>query len=124
MYACGGVCVDEYTDNDNCGNCGVQCIGDTECFFGNCDPPCHGPGLELCGDQCIDTFTDPNNCGSCGSVCTEPGTTCDGGQCDCADLAETNCGDTCSDIDSDPNNCGNCGTVCDPSQSCNGGYCE
>jgi hypothetical protein len=36
---CEGVCVDTMTDNDNCGMCGNNCVGQQECVGGECIVP-------------------------------------------------------------------------------------
>jgi hypothetical protein len=51
---CDGYCVDETTDPDNCGGCGVQCQGGT-CLGGACscnDGPSNCDGT-LIGDRCL-----------------------------------------------------------------------
>ena len=51
---CGGVCVDTFTDESNCGSCGTTCAFDQLCEFdasasaGVCEDICD-PGLTLCG---------------------------------------------------------------------------
>ena len=80
--ACSGACVDEQTDNDNCGGCGVACaatgIAGVVCQSGVCACP---SGETACGAACVDEGTDPNNCGGCGMACGA-GNVCNVGLCD------------------------------------------
>lgn len=106
---CSGTCVNESTDPNNCGGCGVTCATPpTSCYSapntcssstckynplpintacpggGYCDgvgncSPCQA-GLTLCGSTCVSASNDPNNCGSCDNVCPS-GQICAGGAC-------------------------------------------
>jgi hypothetical protein len=80
---CGGVCVDPWSDRNNCGGCGTVCPETAPyCLDGICgEPPCV-PGLTLCGDTCVNLMTDLWNCVACGLVCNDFGfEACIGGVC-------------------------------------------
>lgn len=47
-----GYCEDLDADENNCGSCGLHCIGTT-----------------CCGGGCVDTNTNNLNCGTCGHQC-------------------------------------------------------
>lgn len=57
---CDGVCVDEQTDNQNCGGCGTACQGVATCQSGSCMCP---PGA--CGPGCSTTCNGTCNAGQC-----------------------------------------------------------
>jgi hypothetical protein len=71
---CDNQCVDESSNPDHCGGCGIKCES-TACVGGVCD--CHidgqtcGGGLSCCPAGCVDTGSDPNNCGQCLHACAE-----------------------------------------------------
>jgi hypothetical protein len=67
--------VDEQTDADNCGACGVACASGASCHGGTC--AC-ASGESLCSDTCVNEQTDGDNCGGCGVGC---GGTCKLGRC-------------------------------------------
>jgi len=79
LIECGDTCVDNSTDESNCGSCGNTCESYERCIAGVCDFVCP-PGLIKCSDTCVDNSTDENNCGSCGNVC-ESGDMCVAGEC-------------------------------------------
>jgi hypothetical protein len=118
-------------DLENCGSCGVMCVGEEVCSDGVCT--CEG-GETLCGETCHDLQTDNVHCGDCESPCSLPqsGATCTDGLCgivacnpgygNCDSLTANGC-ETPLDTLSD---CGACGTVCDvanASDTCAGGQC-
>jgi hypothetical protein len=102
---CSGTCVDQKTDNNNCGSCGTTCPTGKSCSGGICSCPtgyyyingacrqktvidpstipklCLSPN-GLCDGSCVDLQTDVNNCGSCGHKCAINGH-CSNGECHC-----------------------------------------
>jgi hypothetical protein len=90
---CAGVCVNEGTDNANCGACGATCTAPESCQSGTCACPsgevpsgsncCPTATPNFCGAACTSTATDVNNCGTCGNVCPA-GDTCSSGTCNAA----------------------------------------
>ena len=84
MIECGETCVDNSTDEGNCGSCGNSCQYGEICYNGNCYVICEGcgcpPGLIDCGGTCVDNSTDEDNCGTCGNTC-ESDEICDNGTC-------------------------------------------
>ncbi|MCB9756748.1 MAG: hypothetical protein H6713_43070 [Myxococcales bacterium] len=115
---CGDACVETEWDNNNCGQCGKKCTGNTFCEFGECQ--CQDGGI-LCGNACVDTYNDTNNCGGCGNKCPN-GSLCEWGECVC-DWPEVACGNSCVNTESDDNNCGGCGNACGNGQTCEFGEC-
>ena len=85
--ACGGTCVDQASDNQNCGVCEHACTGIDNCIGGACEcaPPPSGcvncPNPKVCGAACVDASSDSANCGDCGVDCH--GGTCKTGMCFC-----------------------------------------
>jgi hypothetical protein len=65
---CSGQCVNDETDQNHCGGCGLVCAG--ECTNGAC----------TCSGTCVSLFADPKNCGGCGKACSA-GQSCVAGQC-------------------------------------------
>jgi sulfatase modifying factor 1 len=116
--ACGGLCVDEETDTNNCGGCGAVCPTDGSCMSGACSCP---SGYAVCGGSCVDEQTDSVHCGACGTFCPIAAT-CKGGTCVCP-AGEAWCGDYCVDEQNDLAHCGACETVCPPAATCQGGSC-
>jgi hypothetical protein len=80
---CGGACVDQKTDNANCGTCGNACTMGKSCLQGLC---C-SMGEQVCGGgdggvgACTNTQVDPMNCGTCGMACTGMTPFCNAGTC-------------------------------------------
>jgi hypothetical protein len=116
QQCCSGSCVDQDSDEFNCGTCGNACDQGEVCCAGDCvasDPDHCGQSCTACdaGDLCCGgdcVASDAANCHSCGNVCTA-GTTC--------------CGATgCKDLLSDPNNCGTCGDPVDDGDMCASGH--
>jgi hypothetical protein len=81
---CDGECVDLQTNTSYCGWCTNSCVGSVpaSCIVGECVADCDAP-LVGCGFECVVLDSDPAHCGACGRACP-PGTTCDGGECQCA----------------------------------------
>lgn len=65
---CGDECVDLDFDENNCGDCGVECPAGEFCALGECVGTCDPPLID-CGGVCVDPTSDPTNCGACGNVC-------------------------------------------------------
>ena len=123
---CGTVCVNEQTDQNNCGACGTVCNAGTTCTSGVCVTSFCAGGT-VCNGVCVNTGTDPNNCGHCNYVC-QAGQTCAAGTCGVVCSAgQTLCGSNnlffCANTQTDPNNCGGCGIVCGGGQSCVNSAC-
>ena len=74
LTACGGRCVDETSDDRNCGQCGLVCPSTNHCTNRACT--C---ATSLCNGACLDMSTDPDNCGTCGHSCQ--GASCSRGVC-------------------------------------------
>ena len=70
--SCNGVCVNAYTDPQNCGACGNVCGPASVCSHGICASVC-AAGDEVCavdgGGFCTNTKSDNFNCGACGTPC-------------------------------------------------------
>ena len=77
--ACGASCVDEQSDPNNCGGCGVVCGTGTDCEQGACLAPCLA-GQTRCSGRCLALETDNVNCGACGHTCST-GLVCSNGAC-------------------------------------------
>lgn len=90
---CHGACVDIYEDPENCGGCGVKCIG--VCNHGVCTcggvfcfcDVCPIPG----GFACRDFDVDPHNCGKCGNECPATAPCCVHGVCARLDAGSSYC---------------------------------
>lgn len=116
------VCVDLFSDSENCGTCNTHCSADSVCQGGICSCP----GSETaCSGMCVDTNTDPNNCGGCLASCGEGGT-CAGGECTTCAPGRTPCGSParCYDTETSSLHCGACGHSCEGASTCIGGACE
>ncbi|HXX66616.1 MAG TPA: hypothetical protein VEK07_05520, partial [Polyangiaceae bacterium] len=77
-------CVNEQSDNLNCGACGNACGAQEVCSSGSCHSQCV-TGQTLCtpssgSPYCADTQSDSANCGTCGNTCAA-GQECSGGAC-------------------------------------------
>ena len=130
--ACGGACVDEYSDRDNCGKCGVACMPGELCLAGTCSTMPEGGACPMkCGYQCVYTQSDPNNCGGCGTLCSQSGgrgictdskcqILCAAGFADCDNDVANGCE---VNIATDPNNCGRCAMACSLGALCMDGAC-
>lgn len=100
LTACGDVCRDLDSSNDNCGTCGTACGLDSVCRDGlcvkvdcTCEPSCP-TGLIWCG-ACVNTATDPAHCGGCGAACPS-GQVCSNGACvQCVSDGECPVGNEC-----------------------------
>lgn len=112
------------TDNDNCGGCGVRCMGPDPstkskwtCVDGQCVMSCNNTLFLDCDNDPANgcetrANIDNNHCGVCGVKCPT-GMRCSVGECvlDC-DLPE-NC-TACFNMKSHDFHCGTCGNACDP----------
>ncbi len=79
LTRCAGECVDTRTDDRNCGECNVLCIGRDHCIAGSCSNPC-AASETFCGGVCVDVRNDVANCGACGARCGA-GESCLNGSC-------------------------------------------
>ncbi len=120
---------------DSCTNCEDKNTSTStfSCSAGNCIVTSCTPGQQYCDDACRTVSEDNEHCGACNNKCGE-GTSCDSGNCVCADN-KTNCGNdsspNCRALDSDIEFCGNCGTNCDAikpantlATECSTGVCQ
>jgi hypothetical protein len=88
LVPCGDRCVDENTDGQNCGACGVACDGGQACFAAECHAgTCPGSTTACdCSDamtspcSCVDVMSAPLNCGDCHVPC-DTAEVCAGGHC-------------------------------------------
>ncbi|HEX5657576.1 MAG TPA: hypothetical protein VFX59_10295 [Polyangiales bacterium] len=64
-----GFCVDQQTDNNNCGGCGQFCDTGESCVNGACT--CAATSTMCSGqiDSCSDTTKSEAHCGACGNSC-------------------------------------------------------
>ena len=140
--ACGAECVDLNDDADNCGACGMKCMGGhvehALCLSGTCSYDTCTNGWSDCDGDVSNgceqpTSSDVDNCGGCGIVCqpsNSGATTCVDGVCsytqcsagyaDCDGDASNGCETSLGD---DNANCGACGNQCGGGTVCAGGVC-
>ncbi len=146
------VCVDIFTDDNNCGGCGIRCDEGrgTSCVAARCvcglteagcggdtDSICCPPTGELTVNYCANLEQDLSDCGACGESCDRTKTSrCDGGNCYCGDRRDVCDGDAeslcCTDlfgetgcvntVDNDQH-CGGCNRRCELSERCVGDLC-
>jgi hypothetical protein len=136
QIACGGSCVDVFSDKKNCGVCGRACKSLEKCVNAQCGPACTVSGTSLCDDTCVDLNTDMLNCGACGTECktflpNAKGSLCSGGKCiisqcntgygDCDNNFVNGCE---VNLNIDANNCGACGNKCPAGQVCYSKKCS
>ena len=88
QMACNGSCIDTSADSNNCGGCGIPCLGGHVCQSSVC--VC-GSGTMECNGSCV--ASDATHCGTCTNVC-QSGQLCSGGQCTSM-CAGTTCGTAC-----------------------------
>lgn len=122
LSLCNGACVDEQTDGNNCGACGVACSVGTMCSGGTCPTVCGDAtcnALETCATCAVDCGACPPTCGDGTCNGTETCATCPN---DCSGCAPV-CGDgicngteTCGSC---PSDCGSCPPTCGDG-TCNG----
>ena len=115
---CNNVCVNQLTDDANCGVCGNVCATGSTCVSGKCS--CANDTLVPCPGGCVDILVDYKNCGACGVLCAAH-QLCLAGTCTC-DPGLVACNGQCVDTQADPANCGGCGMTC-PGGVCAGGAC-
>ncbi len=113
---CNNACVDEQTDDNNCGGCGNICGAGTSCQAGQCKSICPS-GETFCNGQCVNLLLDQNNCGACGALCSGH---CDLGVC-CAANAQ-NCGGSCVTLGTS-SHCASCTDACSSGESCDNSLC-
>ncbi|MBI5532301.1 MAG: choice-of-anchor L domain-containing protein [Deltaproteobacteria bacterium] len=120
---CGGACVLQQSDPNNCGMCGKKCATGEVCSAGTCALNCGG-GTTKCGSLCVDTKVDGANCGACGTACPS-GQACSNGKCATNCSGGTSlCNGACVNTGNDTANCGTCGNACQSGQVCTAGKCD
>jgi hypothetical protein len=142
----GYACVDDQTDPNNCGGCGITCDTNSTCVKGTCTCPANeidcsyttGCASKSCGEgfACVNNQTSPSNCGLCGRTC-DTNATCAAGACACP-AHEKDCfgTQTCStgycgtgylcvnvEMSQPGTNCGACGNTCGGGHTCCNGVC-
>ncbi|MDP2339482.1 MAG: hypothetical protein Q8O67_00880 [Deltaproteobacteria bacterium] len=85
---CGGTCVNQATDEQHCGTCGLACGGASPvCVDGQCSAGCLELGdtcavsAQCCDGQCSGTCGCPAAQVECNGVCCAAGEACTGGVC-------------------------------------------
>ncbi len=78
---CAEMCVDNQTDEANCGQCGRRCAANAVCEQGRCGVTTCTPEVagsvcfegaavgRCCGTECVDTSSDTRHCSGCGLAC-------------------------------------------------------
>jgi hypothetical protein len=135
--------VNDNTDPNNCGGCGIKCNlpnATATCNGGKCAIATCATGFSDCDGNPTNgcetsTGTDPANCGSCGHVCNLANATagCSGGGCTVSscNAGFQNCDNQPSNgceinTNTDPANCGGCFHQCfvpNGTPGCGGGNC-
>ncbi len=145
LSSCGEDCVDEGSDKQNCGGCGVlyACSNNNitaHCSEGDCDGTCATNWGDCDGNKryngCETNIgRDLLNCGGCGAVCSSNNLlpVCTDGVCggSClygfSDCNSDKLSDGCEvSILTDTNNCGGCGNICSGTHvtpTCMNGIC-
>jgi hypothetical protein len=119
---CNGKCVDNLTDNANCGTCGNACPSGYLCSNGTCSLSCQ-QGLTQCTGKCVNVLTDNQNCGFCGVACGS-GSVCSSGTCQLTCQPGLSiCNNKCVDRLTDNAHCGTCNNVCPDGFLCTDGQC-
>lgn len=144
------MCVNTFTDSENCGVCGRDCVGEgrgercraSSCVCGNVPIGCLGTRQSFCCPPrgaggtayCANFDRDIRDCDGCDQACPDGITDqCAGGVCICGgEGAPCEAGlrccssvgtSACVDVDTDPDHCGACGVVCRFNEACVGGQC-
>lgn len=117
---CNDQCIHPMIDDQNCGECGNRCTGNTTCRNSVCscldvDAP------DLCDGTCVNLLSNDDNCGECENRCPDD-QNCVDGACECPE-AESICPDGCANLSNDPQNCGECGNSCPEGATCVDGTC-
>jgi hypothetical protein len=125
-------CIDVWSDEANCGGCGVTCGSTFTCVSGGCT--CSGATPDRCPAPpatptlCTSFSASRENCGGCGIRCPIGGS-CAAAECQCPATAPTTCGATastpgaCVNTTTDRANCGGCGAACPAGATCAAGAC-
>jgi len=87
--ACGSQCLNTTSDPDNCGGCGIPCLGGHTCQASQCKCP---SGLLECNGSCV--ASDATHCGSCTNACTG-NQVCSGTTCSSSCSSGAPCGTAC-----------------------------
>ncbi|MBN2496239.1 MAG: hypothetical protein JXR96_16725, partial [Deltaproteobacteria bacterium] len=95
---CNGTCVSG-TSNENCGDCGVVCLGAALCQWDGSNALCicpddgwHDP---FCNGVCTNLAIDSENCGQCGNQCVADPANCKQATCNGAGSCNVPVGTAC-----------------------------
>lgn len=127
LNLCGSSCVDNLSDPNNCGGCGVVCAAGQVCQGAGCVDAC-SQSYTSCGGACVQLSQNDQHCGSCDASCSGE-QHCGNNSCYTCPSGTTACYSqsgfwSCANFASDNLNCGSCGTRCAVGQTCTNGNCR
>jgi hypothetical protein len=129
LTSCGGSCVDNLSDPENCGGCGHACAAGKVCQSATCIDSCSAAaGYTSCGGACVALSQNDFHCGSCDNACSGD-QHCGNNACFSCPSGSSACYTqsgywVCANLAVDNENCGGCGTRCAQGQSCTNGTCH